>query len=84
VTVSGGKITDITVLSYRDDERFFRQAQNTIISDILASQSTNVQTVSGATYSSQGIIEAVSDALGITYEKPAVQEQGSHSHHRRR
>lgn len=83
VTVSGGKITDITVLSYRDDERFFRQAQNTIISDILASQSTNVQTVSGATYSSQGIIEAVSDALGITYEKPAVQEKGGHSHHRR-
>ena len=83
VTVSDGKITDITVLSYRDDERFFQQAQKTVISNILAAQSTDVQTVSGATFSSQGIIEAVSNALGITYEKPAVQEKGGHSHHRR-
>ena len=35
-----------------------------VISTILAAQSTDVDTISGATFSSTGIINAVNDALG--------------------
>ena len=66
VVVAGGAIESITVESYRDDDQFFERAKNSVISEILASQSTDgVSTVSGATYSSRGIINAVADALGI-------------------
>lgn len=70
VTVSGGKITDITVESYEDDEQFFSRAESTVIDEILSQQSVNVSTVSGATYSSNGIMEAVADALGISFDNP--------------
>jgi uncharacterized protein with FMN-binding domain/NAD-dependent dihydropyrimidine dehydrogenase PreA subunit len=66
VTVANGKISDITVVSYRDDNQFFSRAKNTVISEILKNQHVNVDAVSGATYSSKGIIEAVSNALSIT------------------
>lgn len=39
------------------------QSASGLISNIIATQSTNVDTVSGATYSSVGIIEAVRNAL---------------------
>ncbi|MBR4777660.1 MAG: 4Fe-4S binding protein, partial [Lachnospiraceae bacterium] len=67
VTVENGIITDITIESYSDDRQFFSKAQSGIISRILSSQSTDVDAVSGATYSSKGIIAAVADALGIEY-----------------
>ncbi|MFV0529646.1 MAG: 4Fe-4S binding protein [Lachnospiraceae bacterium] len=70
VTVSGGQITDITVTAYEDDAQYFQRAQSTVISEILQSQSTEVDTVSGATYSSNSIIAAVADALGISYTNP--------------
>lgn len=70
VTVQNGAITDITIESYQDDEQFFTRAESTIISEILSAQSLDVQTVSGATFSSNGIIEAVANALNVTFENP--------------
>ena len=70
VTVVGGRITDITVNSYQDDNQFFSRAASGVISAILAAQSTEVDTVSGATFSSNGLIEAVSQALGIDFTNP--------------
>lgn len=67
VTVSDGKITDITILSYKDDSQFFNKAKNSVISAVLQAQSVNVSTVSGATYSSRGILEAVANAVGFEY-----------------
>lgn len=63
VTVSNGYITDITVLSTGDDNEFFSKAKSSVISQIISSQSVSVDTVSGATFSSNGIIDAVTDAL---------------------
>ncbi|MBR6477872.1 MAG: 4Fe-4S binding protein [Lachnospiraceae bacterium] len=68
VTVEEGKIVSITIESYADDKQFFDRAKSSIIGSILESQSIEVQAVSGATYSSNGIISAVANALGITYE----------------
>lgn len=62
VTVSGGKVTAITVTSSTDNEPYLSNAKG-VINKILNSQSTNVDVVSGATYSSNGIIGAVRNAL---------------------
>lgn len=62
VTISGGKIKTIDV-SGSDDAAYFSKAKNGIVSKIISGQSTNVDTVSGATYSSNGIISAVRNAL---------------------
>ncbi len=62
VTVSGGKITDIVIVSSDDDEPYFTNAR-AVVARILSHQTTNVDAVSGATYSSKGIMAAVSDAL---------------------
>ena len=65
VTVEGGRITDVTILSSSDDRDFFQRAQNGVIPAVLQAQSVNVSAVSGATYSSLGILEAVADALQL-------------------
>ena len=67
VTVESGSITDITVVSYQDDYPYFERAQSTVISEILDTQSVDVSAVSGATFSSNGIMEAVANALSVTY-----------------
>ena len=63
VDVSGGRITNITVNSYGDDRSFFNRAFPTVSQKIISSQSTDIDTVSGATFSSNGIMEAVANAL---------------------
>lgn len=62
VVISGGKITDISIISTQDDSSYIQSASS-IIAKMIAGQTTNVDTVSGATYSSVGIIEAVRNAL---------------------
>ena len=69
VKVSGGSITSIDVESYSDDEQFFSRAKNTVINEIISGQTTDVQTVSGATFSSRGIMQAVANALGVTTQQ---------------
>lgn len=64
VTVEDGYIADITVLSFRDDREFFNKAQSSVINAILTKQTTDVSAVSGATFSSNSIMDAVEDALG--------------------
>jgi uncharacterized protein with FMN-binding domain len=64
VAVKSDKITDIKIISYMDDEPFFNRACSTVTSEIKEAQSTDVDTVSGATFSSMGIMSAVADALG--------------------
>ena len=64
VTLENDTITDIQVVSAPgEDSAYLSQGQG-VISTILAAQSTDVDTVSGATFSSTGIINAVNDALG--------------------
>lgn len=63
ITIKSGKITSIETLSNQDTPDFYQRASGTVIDEIVSSQSTSVDTVSGATFSSSGIIEAVNDAL---------------------
>lgn len=65
VTVEKQKVTDISILSYCDTEEYFFRAAPAVIEQMKAEQSLNVDAVSGATYSSNGIIHAVANALEI-------------------
>ncbi|MBQ7059094.1 MAG: FMN-binding protein [Firmicutes bacterium] len=73
VTVESGLITDITIESYKDDRQFFSQAKDSVINAILSAQTADVSAVSGATYSSRGIMEAVADALDQSWMEKAAE-----------
>ena len=76
VTVAEDKITDITLLSAEDEEEYLSRAKQ-VIPAILEGQSPNVDAVSGATYSSTGILNAVKLALAkaaVAPEQPASEE----------
>ena len=63
VTIQDGKLTDISVVrADGEDKPYYRQAI-AVLDEILSSQSTEVDTVSGATLTADGLIEAVADAL---------------------
>ena len=62
VTVSGGNITNVEILSHSDDAPYFNRAK-AVIGRLLGKPGKSVDTVSGATYSSRGIIYAVRNAL---------------------
>ena len=63
VTLEDDTITGVSVVSAPgEDSAYLSQGEN-VISSILSEQSTDVDTISGATFSSTGILEAVNDAL---------------------
>ena len=70
VTVAEDKITDITLLSAEDEEEYLSRAKQ-VIPAILEGQNPNVDAVSGATYSSTGILNAVKLALAKAAVAPA-------------
>ena len=64
VKVANGKITELILDDYVDDKSYMERAKNKIFQEMIGSQNTDVDTVSGATYSSKVLIEAVNKALG--------------------
>ena len=73
VTVVDDKITQIEIVSHGDSSSYFSRA-TAVIDKVISKQSTDVDTVSGATYSSWGILNAINDALktagssAVTYQ----------------
>lgn len=63
VNVENQQITEIKVTGNNDDAKWFDRAYNTVASNIIKNQTADVDTVSGATYSSMGIKQAVANAL---------------------
>lgn len=64
VTIEGGAITAVTVLESSDTEGIFAGAQSGVVDAVLqANTVTGVDTVSGATYSSKGLLGAIAAAL---------------------
>ena len=63
VTLEDDAITAVSVVSAPgEDSAYLSQGEN-VINSIISEQSTDVDTISGATFSSTGILEAVNDAL---------------------
>lgn len=64
VTIQDGTITDVAIVSAKQEDAAYFDAAKGVIDEILEAQTTEVDTVSGATFSSNGILHAVTDALG--------------------
>ena len=63
VTLEDDTITAVSVVSSPgEDSAYLSQGEN-VINSIISEQNTDVDTISGATFSSTGILEAVNDAL---------------------
>lgn len=60
VTISQHKITAIDIVEHQNGKG---GAAETITNDVIAAQSLDVDTVSGATYSSKAILKAIENAL---------------------
>ena len=69
VVITDGKIASVEIVETSDGSSYISKASS-ITGKIVASQSTNVDTVSGATYSSVGIINAVRNALAQAAVNP--------------
>ena len=78
VTIMDKKVTSIDILSSTDDEAFFNRAKG-VIDRIISSQSLDVDVVSGATYSSNGIIGAVKNALTGEKDKGVTEKSKQES-----
>ncbi|HWD63209.1 MAG TPA: FMN-binding protein [Humibacter sp.] len=67
VTVSGGKITRVSVPQYPTesfrDQQINQQAVPTLVSETLSAQSAKIDMVSGATYTSDGYLQSLQSAL---------------------
>ncbi|MEU2334139.1 FMN-binding protein [Streptomyces sp. NPDC006654] len=67
VTVKSGKITDVTALQYPQDNPHDQQINSYALpqlrSEALAAQSASIDTVSGATYTSEGYQQSLQSAL---------------------
>lgn len=64
VTIADGQLTDITVLDASGEDKPYYNQAKAVLDEMLAAQSTEVDTVSGATLTAEGLINAVADALG--------------------
>lgn len=63
VTVENGSITSVVLKEHTETEGIYEAAEKGVIADIIKNQVADVDTVSGATNSSKGIMEAVKNAL---------------------
>ena len=73
VTVEGGAITSVTVDSQDETPGVSDPAFEQIPAAIVAAGNTDVDTVAGATLTSNGIIEAVNNALNGTTEETSTE-----------
>ncbi|MCR5702409.1 MAG: FMN-binding protein [Lachnospiraceae bacterium] len=63
VTIKNGSMTDLRIVSAPNEDGAYLKMASSIVKDILKEQSSSVDTVSGATYSSTGIRDATKNAL---------------------
>lgn len=71
ITVSAGKITDVTALQLTDEDRrsvsISNRAAPLLRSEVLQAQSANVQSISGATVTSDGYLSSLQSALDAAH-----------------
>ena len=63
VTITDGRIAAVDILSAEKEDSAYLTMANDIIPEILDAQSADVDTISGATFSSTGIKNATAQAL---------------------
>ncbi len=63
VTIEGGEITEVEIVSAPGEDSSYLSQAETLLDSIVTAQSAELDTVSGATFSSTGILEAARNAL---------------------
>jgi uncharacterized protein with FMN-binding domain len=63
VTIEEEQITEVSILSADKEDNAYLTTAEKILDSVLEAQSANVDSISGATFSSEGIKEAVAAAL---------------------
>lgn len=63
VTVEGGNIVSVALTEHGETEGIYEAAEKSVVENIIKTQSAEVDAVSGATNTSNGIMEAVKAAL---------------------
>jgi uncharacterized protein with FMN-binding domain len=63
VTFRGNRMTQIAVTNHTDTAAFLNMATSAMVPAMISAQSNEVATVSGATHSSNGLIQAVGAAM---------------------
>lgn len=63
VTVEGGNIIAVTLTEHAETEGLYENAEKNVVTEIIKTQSSEVDAVTGATNTSNGIMEAVANAL---------------------
>lgn len=63
VTVESGEVAAIEVLSQSERDDLWEDAWDSVPDAIIEAQATDVDSVSGATFTSEGIVDAVASAL---------------------
>ncbi len=63
VTVKDGNITVVKLVEHSETDGIYQGAESNVVTDIIRKQTTEVDTVTGATNTSKGIMEAVKNAL---------------------
>lgn len=63
VTVTEGRIKAVEMVSHENEDAAYFDSAKALIEDIIRAQTADVDTVTGATFSSKGIISAVGAAL---------------------
>lgn len=68
VTIKKGKISGIEITSASGEDSAYLSMAKKVIDTIVKEQSVDVDTISGATFSSTGIINAVAEALSEAWQ----------------
>ena len=69
VEICDGKIFSVKILSAENETADYLKSAERILTDVVKKQSIEVDTISGATLSSNGILEGIRNALEDSYEK---------------
>lgn len=80
VTVENGNITNVQTVSTGDDMPYYNRAFSSVVQQIIETQNASVDAVTGATFSSNGIMEAVANAIGQDFQNNNSQMQRGHGH----
>ena len=64
VTIENGQMTGISVVNADGEDKPYYEQARSVLNEMLTAQSTEGDTVSGATLTADGLIGAVADALG--------------------
>lgn len=79
VTIKNGKITNIKILSASGETPSYLKRAKSVLSLVIDKQTYNVDSVSGATYSSNGIIESIKNALKLAQGKKPLKDNTAQS-----